>query len=241
MKHKFSFYLCILSIATVCHLQADAQEGGTPRSSHQGIFAQTMQTKQVFNNALGTSEWKFSGAIGFYQHFDLGAKTQLRIGAALSSYQINETDYSPMFGSDLDTATWQVDVYKSYIDNRVEILQINIPVNVRYKLFGTANHTYIAGGLEGRFVIRDQFTARINESGHILREIDNEPFFESRIPVIAGHLEVGYEFLTGDHKINISAIVKRGLISQFTGRGSAFRNIHRGHALDLGIGVGFIF
>jgi hypothetical protein len=228
------------ALFTLCALLAIESPGqdAASKRSHQGVFVHLIGTTQVFGNELGESKFRPGAGLGIYQHFDIGARTQLRFGGGISFYQIDETDYTPMFGGD---GTGHVDVYKSYLHQTVDIVQINLPVNVRYKLWGAAAHAYLAVGIEGRYVVKDKFNARIQESGNGFIEIDNEPFYESRKFNVAGHLELGYEFPFGTHKFNVSFIGKHSLASQFEGFAPAFAQILKGRALDLGVGLGLIF
>jgi hypothetical protein len=230
------FTLCILFA-----VESMGQNADVSKRSHQGVFVHLIGTTQVFGNELGESKFRPGVGFGIYQHFDIGARTQLRIGGGISCYQIDETDYTPMFGDDVDQGTGRVDVYKSYLHQTVDIVQINLPVNVRYKLWGLAAHAFLAVGIEGRYVVKDKFKARIQESGNGFSEFNTEPFYASRKLNIAAQLELGYEFPFGTHKLNVSIIGKHSLASQFEGFAPAFAQILKGRALDLGIGLGLIF
>jgi hypothetical protein len=222
-----------------------AQDLASQKRSHQGLFLQVVQSKQVFKNSFATASSKFKTglAIGFYQHFDLGARFQLRIGGGLSAYQVDERDYSPVFGLDIDPGSG-IDIKKSYVDNKADILQFNIPLNVRYKLWGSARHGFAAIGAEGRYVVADDIKAYIQESGLSHRMIDHSPFYESRAFNFAAHLEFGYEFeINQSRKMHVSILAKHSLLTQFDDdfHGSAFYHILNSRALDIGVGMGVVF
>lgn len=238
---KANELLPLLTILILGSLNCVSQNDEQVKSSHQGIFLQVTQSKQVFKNEFASSKYLTGFAIGIQQHFDLSSKFQLRLGGAVSSIKIDEIDYSPTFGTDLDTLTWEVDIYKSYVHNVVNLLQVQFPINVRFKLAGETNHIYLAGGLEGRFVISDKFNTRIQESGYGYLDIDNEPFFKTRSPTISGLIDLGYEFPVRNRKVNVSIISKFGLNTQFKGEGGAFMNVIAGRSFDVGFGIGMIF
>lgn len=220
-----------------------AQDVVTQKRSHQGVFIQAIQTKQIFKDSrTASSKFRTGLVVGFYQHFDLGMRLQLRGGAGISAYQVDMIDYSPVFGSDIDPGGG-IDYKKSYLENSADILQINLPVNIRYKLWGSEEHAFAAVGFEGRIVVADKISAYFQESGLSYRMIDNTPFYESRTFNVAAQLEFGYEIeINQSRKMNVSIVAKHGLLSQFDGfYSSAMKNILEGRALDIGVGIGFIF
>lgn len=209
--------------------------------SHFGIFTHLVATKQVFNYELASSVFKPGYTVGMYHLLDLGSRLQLRIGGAVTSYRIDEKDYSPSFPGDYNPVTGEVDIRKSYMENKVNIAEINLPVNIRYKLWGTEKHVFVAGGIEGRWIIHDRFEARILESGVHYLEFDPDPIYDVRKSMLAGHLELGYEVPWKGHKLNVSLVSKYGFSTQIKGEGHAFYGIYQGHRLDIGLGLGLIF
>ena len=208
---------------------------------HTGLFLQGYGTTQFFSYDLASGEVRPGLCLGIYEHFDLSHRFQLRLGGAYSFSTLYSKDYSPNFPGDFDPSTGEVDVYKSYITNEVDLQQIYIPLHVRYKFSDAGNHFFVATGLEYRIVIQETFDARIYESGVILLEFDPEPFYASRNPNLAGHLEFGYEFPWSNNKLNISVFSKYALKTQIEGEGQAFYGLYQGHAIDFGVGAELIF
>lgn len=203
-----------------------------------------MYTKLVVEDDFVASGFKPGLAVGYMQHIDMGPKVQVRIGGGFSIHKIEVRDYSPMFPDDFNPATGQVDIYKSYIQNDADMIQIIIPVNLRWKLSGEARHLYIAGGFEGRVVIKDTYQSGLMESGVVYHESNSDPHFKARSPVLYGQAEWGYEFPFQKNKMNISLTGKYGLTTQFDEGNNAldaFDGIRAAYPLDIGVGIGLVF
>ncbi len=218
-----------------------AQEKQTDKRFHTGIFLQAYSATQFFQYELASSKIRPGFALGVYEHYDLGSRFQVRLGCAYSFSTLYSKDYSPTFPGDYDPSKGEVDIYKSFVSNEVKLGQVYIPLHLRYKFGESAKHVFLAAGVEYRIILSDSFEAKIYESGIHTIEFDNQPFYDSRNPNLAVHLEIGYEIPWQSNKLNFSIFSRYALKSQIEGEGQAFYGIYQGHAFDLGVGAGLVF
>lgn len=232
-------YLLTLNLTILGSLngQADNKES----RFHTGVFFQVYGTNLFFDYELASSTTKPGIALGLYEHYDISEKIQVRAGCAYSWSTLFSKDYSPDFPSDFDPSTGEVDIYKSYITNEVNLGQLFVPIHIRYKFTREPRHFFLAGGLEYRKILSEKFDAKLYESEMTILSFDPQNIYKSRDPNLSTHLEFGYEFPWKSHKLNFSVFSKYGLASQIEGEGSAFYGIYQGHEFDFGISTELIF
>lgn len=231
----------LLYVSLLIPVSVSSQTGQTAKRFHTGIFLQAYSATQFFDYELASSKIRPGFALGVYEHYDLGSKFQIRVGCAYSFSTLYSKDYSPTFPGDYDPSKGEVDIYKSYVANEVKLGQIYIPLHLRYKFGEAAKHVFLAAGVEYRIVLSDSFEAKIYESGVNIIEFDNQPFYDTRSPNLATHLEIGYELPWQSHKFNFSIFSRYGLRNQIEGEGQAFYGIYQGHAFDIGLGAELVF
>lgn len=218
-----------------------AQSPAADKHSYQGIFLQLFQTKQIFNDKNAASSFKPGLGLGFYQHFDLSPKVQLRLGGSLSFYKMKETDYSPVFPGDINPGG-SPDLKRSYFRSEVEIFQLNFPINLRFKLSDEQKHFFAITGIALGIPLFDNFNSLLNESGQSISRFDGEMFIDSRSLNILIQPGIGFEFpVSKGHKMHVEFLAGYGLLSQFTESRSGFMNFLEGKPLSLGACVGIVF
>lgn len=239
-----SGYVSVFIIVCLTQLYpgyAQSQDDVRIKRFHLGVNGQILLLKNTGGVDEIESNFKTGAAVGVVQHMDLDARTQLRGGLGVmfgNSKDIND-----------DGLHWPSEVMNGeYVPSkeggahlRSSFAFLTLPVNLRYAVGAVPKHFYIAGGLEGRLLAFEKKELMVFEPGSGPLIVNNDVFVLPRKLNLHGTFELGYEFPAGSSKWNVNAVVKRGLLTQYTGQGGVFRGFLDERMFEIGCGLGYIF
>lgn len=209
---------------------------------HFGVNIVPKQTKQYFEKPeLGIGKTLFGLSIGIDVYYDLSSKIELKSGLNLSFNQIDQIDYSFIFGCDI-SIDGGVDRFNSWVRDDYKMYYLGIPIEGKYKLIGKENHLYTKIGVETLFKIKDETTSYLVECRMEEREIMSNPSNPLRDLIFKGKFGVGYEFRIGTiNKIYIEPQIEYSITSIFKEVGIVGDLTNNVRILDIGIILGTRF
>lgn len=212
------------------------------RIIHFGVNIVPKQTKQYFEKPeLGIGKTLFGLSLGFDVYYDISSNIELKSGLNLSFNQIDQIDYSFIFGCDIST-DGGVDRFNSWARDEYKIYYLGIPIEGKYKLIGKENHLYTKIGVETLFKVNDETRSYIVECRMEEREIMLNPSNPLRDVIFKGKFGIGYEFRIGTiNKLYIEPQIEYSINSIFKEVGIVTDLTNNVRILDLGIMVGTRF
>ncbi len=164
-----------------------------------GISTGVLQSYSIFESDLASrtnSSLSYNFALDLY--FDISDLIQIRTGVSIEQYDYETFDFSLNFASDLINGS--VDINKSFSTSLVDFSYLIIPIEIKYKLTGEANHLYAIGGLRPKFLVRNNSTHTFFLCG------DNTSTGTAEFNNFILDLSIGfgYEFKVGSTKLFVS-------------------------------------
>lgn len=144
-------------------------------------FALTPKTNFVLfeDDNLDEANNKIGGSAQILVHYQRNARWAFVTGIKYSQDRFERTDYSIVFGSDIDPLLG-VDLQKSWVVSDVNLHYLGVPVEGRYYFKTTNNRMYTKLGFEYFFKIGLKQTNVIYESGNPLEPFEGEWFDEPK-------------------------------------------------------------
>ncbi len=207
------------------------------KAIHFGASFNAKITHQIFEDSrFGESNDAFSITASGNVYFDLNSKFQLITGLSYSQYQINQIDYSPILACDL-TSTFSVDPFNSYFKENYNTGYLGIPLEVRWKIVGEANHLFLQFGFEGLIKVALNESLSLVECNGANEVVAEDNFLkELNNFLLLSKLGIGYEFqLSKKMKLFFEPNVEYSL-TKFFKKGSGNSNF-----FNIGLNTGIKF
>ena len=190
MKFKLVFVLL-----TILFLISNAIYGQEEKTIHFGIHINPKYTIQIFDEpdlAEGKSSFNFSFGLDYYYY--ITSRLQLKTGLSYFYLRSDQLDFFPVFGCDLDLPAGDFLPKKSFIEDRLNLHYIGLPLSLKMKLNDEENHVYLRGGLEIFFRIANTNESLLFECGVHSANLTTDLTSTPRSVYLNSNLGIGYEF-----------------------------------------------
>lgn len=168
---KIILSIFFLLFATLIFAQNETSNSVIDKSTTIGfainIKHATLNPDEESVEVSSTSGYALEGSF----FLPINSRITFGTGLNLSVFQFDITDYSLVFGTDISTASGEIDLKKSYLKNNVNWNYVGIPIQFQFKIAGTKHCFYVKAGGEILYNIYKKHTGEISESG-MLRAFD---------------------------------------------------------------------
>jgi len=168
--------------------------GQEERAAHFGIHINPKYTIQIFDepdllekvNAIN-----FSLGLDFY--YDITSEFQLRTGLTYFRLDSDQIDFGISFGCDHD-GMGGANLENSWIEDRLRVHYIGMPLGIKDKLFGGENYVYLNTAIEVFLKLADSHESVILECGTNEIQFPMGTMFNLQNIYLNSRLGIGYEF-----------------------------------------------
>ena len=162
---------------------------------------------------------------------------EISTGINFNRLSINQIDYSPIFGCDINLSSG-ADIYNSYFRDNYQIYYLGLPVNIFY-LFTKKKNFYIDVG--GEFLIRqsEKNKTYLVECGNNERQVSGNPTSKTQNTLFKINSGIGYLYEKEKYTIFIEPIVEYSITKIYEESGVISDLTNNARSLEFGIKIGF--
>jgi len=158
-------------------------------------------TKQIFEDSKkGNGKSSFGIEIGFDFFYNISKKINFKAGISYNFIQLDQIDFSPIFGSNLflnngpvQNSDNEIVLRNSWFEDEYKIHYVGIPLELRLKLIGKENFLYTKLGIEALLKINESTTSFLIESMSPRRKLESNPTQNLTSTIFQINFGIGYQ------------------------------------------------